>query len=176
MGDRIEQGTESAQVAEPAFGMPVGPWFRWFAWHPTKTTDRGWRWLRPVWRRRYQAKPYLDGPTMWWFNAAVADPRAKRPMECDGCLCPTEHDGDYGSAGHVGPCPPHTCGLSKPPAPRPDPLRDHRQAWADYIERWDGSVGPEPPTVERIIAALRLPSPPFGMAASENPYSPGEPT
>ena len=31
--------------------------------------------------------------------------------ECDGCLCPTEHDGDYGSSGHPGPCPPHTCGL-----------------------------------------------------------------
>lgn len=29
-----------------------GPVFRWFAWHPVKTTDRGWRWLRLVYRRR----------------------------------------------------------------------------------------------------------------------------
>ena len=36
--------------------------------------------------------------------------------ECDGCVCPTEHDGDYGSAGHAGPCPPHTCALRFPPA------------------------------------------------------------
>ena len=35
--------------------------------------------------------------------------------ECDGCLCPTEHDGEYGSAGHAGPCPPHTCALRFPP-------------------------------------------------------------
>lgn len=66
--------TEHGPIPEPMFGMPVGPWFRWFAWHPTKTVDRGWRWLRPVWRRRYQTKPHLDGPTMWWFTAAVADP------------------------------------------------------------------------------------------------------
>lgn len=37
---------------------------------------------------------------------------ASRPVECDGCLCPLEHDGDYGSSGHAGPCPPHTCGIS----------------------------------------------------------------
>lgn len=29
--------------------------------------------------------------------------------ECIGCLCPIEHDGDYGASGHPGPCPPHTC-------------------------------------------------------------------
>ena len=33
-----------------------GPTFRWFAWHPVWTEDRGWRWLRFVWRRRW----YLD--------------------------------------------------------------------------------------------------------------------
>lgn len=26
--------------------------FRWFAWHPVDTGDRGWRWLRFVWRQR----------------------------------------------------------------------------------------------------------------------------
>ena len=29
-----------------------GPAFRWFAWRPVRTQDRGWRWLRKVWRRR----------------------------------------------------------------------------------------------------------------------------
>lgn len=29
-----------------------GPEFRWFAWRPVNTVDRGWRWLRFVWRRR----------------------------------------------------------------------------------------------------------------------------
>lgn len=28
-----------------------GPKFRWFAWHPVDTEDRGWRWLRMVWRQ-----------------------------------------------------------------------------------------------------------------------------
>lgn len=56
---------------EPSFGFPVGPWFRWFAWRPVATIDRGWRWLRPVWRRRCQSHVYLDGPTVRWFQAAV---------------------------------------------------------------------------------------------------------
>lgn len=32
-----------------------GPEFRWFAWYPVNTQDRGWRWLRMVWTRR-----------VWW--------------------------------------------------------------------------------------------------------------
>lgn len=36
-----------------------GPEFRWFAWHPVDTDDRGWRWLRMVWRRReYNHVPF----------------------------------------------------------------------------------------------------------------------
>ena len=45
-------------------------------------------------------------------------------------------------------------------------LAEHRGEWASYIEHWGGSVGPEPPTPERIVAALRLPEPPFGVEAS----------
>ena len=45
-----------------------------------------------------------------------------------------------------------------------DRLAAHRQEWASYIENWDASVGPEPPTVGAIIAALRLAEPPFGVA------------
>ena len=59
----------------PEFGFPIGPWFEWFAWHPVKTTDRGWRWLRPVWRRRWQTKRHLSGPTFQWFTEQVARPR-----------------------------------------------------------------------------------------------------
>lgn len=55
----------------PMFGTPVGPWFRWFAWHPTNTADRGWRWLRPVWRRRYQTKVSLPGPIDRWWHDVV---------------------------------------------------------------------------------------------------------
>lgn len=47
-----------------------GPAFRWFAWRPAWTDDRGWRWLRPVWRRRL----YLDlmgQPAMAWFVHSV---------------------------------------------------------------------------------------------------------
>lgn len=29
-----------------------GPTHRWFAWRPVNTKDRGWRWLRFVWRYR----------------------------------------------------------------------------------------------------------------------------
>ena len=43
-------------------------------------------------------------------RALVAEFRAPDEAECDGCECPNEHDGDYGSSGHPGPCPPHTCG------------------------------------------------------------------
>lgn len=56
---------------ERAFMSPVGPWFRWFAWHPVRTDDRGWRWLRPVWRRRMQSHEYLDGPIVTDWQTVV---------------------------------------------------------------------------------------------------------
>lgn len=37
--------------------MSTGPWQRWFAWHPVRTEQHGWRWLRTVERRQ------LTGPT-----------------------------------------------------------------------------------------------------------------
>lgn len=69
-------GGQSAEdgLPEPRFGFAVGPWFRWFAWRPTMTVDRGWRWLCPVWRRRYQTHEYLDGPTSLWFVTRVTPP------------------------------------------------------------------------------------------------------
>lgn len=47
-----------------------GPEHRWFAWRPVFTHDRGWRWLRFVWRRRY----FLDvhgQRAMAWFVYSV---------------------------------------------------------------------------------------------------------
>jgi hypothetical protein len=61
---------------QPRFAAPVGPWFRWYAWRPVRTEDRGWRWLRFVWRRRCQSHDYLDGPTVSFFQAVVTKPES----------------------------------------------------------------------------------------------------
>lgn len=60
---------------QPTFGEPITDWFRWFAWRPIHTLDRGWRWLRPVWRRRCLIHGYLDnrGQDMW-FQHVVTRP------------------------------------------------------------------------------------------------------
>lgn len=47
-----------------------GPEFRWFAWHPTFTRDRGWRWLRLV-RRRRCFIDVTDMPAMAGFETAI---------------------------------------------------------------------------------------------------------
>ena len=59
---------------KPLFGHPIGPWHRWFAWRPIETVDRGWRWLVPTWRRRFQTRPHLDGPRMTWFLHVIEGP------------------------------------------------------------------------------------------------------
>ena len=53
---------------EPKFSWPIAPWFKWFAWHPVYTIDRGWRWLIFVWKRPCQVKEYLshNGGDIWW--------------------------------------------------------------------------------------------------------------
>jgi hypothetical protein len=56
---------------KPWFGSPISPWFRWFAWRPVETVDRGWRWLVVVNRRRIQKNPYLDGGSDFWNQYAV---------------------------------------------------------------------------------------------------------
>lgn len=40
--------------------------------------------------------------------------------------------------------------------------REHRHEWAGYFENWSGAIGPEPLTVEKVIAALRSETVPFG--------------
>jgi len=66
--------SDERRVSEPLLGNPVGPWHRWFAWRPVQTVDRGWRWLVPVWRRRYQSKFSLPGPIDTWFGFQVEEP------------------------------------------------------------------------------------------------------
>ncbi|WGH21771.1 hypothetical protein SEA_INKED_89 [Arthrobacter phage Inked] len=56
---------------EPMFGRAHGDWYRWFAWRPVSTLDRGWVWLRPVWRRRIYKKEYLPGPSYSYFQNLV---------------------------------------------------------------------------------------------------------
>lgn len=50
-----------------------GPWWRWFAWRPVWTLDRGWQWLRPVWRR-HVAPLGLPMPTCWTWDHLVERP------------------------------------------------------------------------------------------------------
>lgn len=54
----------------PAFGVPVSAWWRWFAWRPVESVDRGWVWLRPVWRRRVHKHNYLHRGADFWFQTA----------------------------------------------------------------------------------------------------------
>ena len=56
---------------EPMFGRAHGDWYRWFAWRPVQTLDRGWVWLRPVWRRRIYKHSYLPGPSASWYQNLV---------------------------------------------------------------------------------------------------------
>jgi hypothetical protein len=44
------------------FSSPIAKEYRWFAWYPVKTVDRGIRWLVPVYRRKYQLHSWLDSP------------------------------------------------------------------------------------------------------------------
>ncbi len=60
----------------PMFGDPISDWHRWFAWRPVDTADRGWRWMRLVWRRRVEKHHYLDGGADRWFQHVIRKERA----------------------------------------------------------------------------------------------------
>ena len=64
---------------KPWFGDPISPWFRWFAWRPVETADRGWQWLRVVNCRRIQKKQFLDGGADFWFQYVVTAPLVPAP-------------------------------------------------------------------------------------------------
>lgn len=57
---------------KPRFGHPITSWWRWFAWYPVNTVDRGYVWLRLIHRRRIAKYSYLDGGADFWFQHAVA--------------------------------------------------------------------------------------------------------
>lgn len=64
-------------------GAPTPPPFRWFAWHPVWTDDRGWRWLRPVWRRRcYISADGCPSASFWEHQAGSAKPDAECSLLC----------------------------------------------------------------------------------------------
>lgn len=65
----------------PMFGSPVCAWYRWFAWRPVETVDRGWRWLRVVHKRRISKHSYLDGGGDFWFQHAVSVPGGEEPNQ-----------------------------------------------------------------------------------------------
>lgn len=64
--------------------------------------------------------------------------------------------------------------LDASPAPTDnrDDERRVRDEWADYFEHWTQAVGPEPLTVETVIAILRAEHKPFGVAAALAPTTP----
>lgn len=46
--------------------------YRWFAWHPVWTDDRGWRWLRVVWRRREIPAAHITCPYTFFGHSVEA--------------------------------------------------------------------------------------------------------
>ena len=49
-------------------------------------------------------------------------------------------------------------------APQGGSERRVRDEWADYFEHWTQAVGPEPLTVQTVIALLRAERKPFGIS------------
>jgi len=64
---------------KPRFGFPIADWYRWFAWRPVNTLDRGWVWLRTVNRRRCQVNPWVEVGTDFWFQHAIDISEDRRP-------------------------------------------------------------------------------------------------
>ncbi len=62
LAKRIKSGDRAMMYA-------YGPLFQWFAWHPVWTRDRGWSWLRRVWRaREYLTLSSPSGAPTGWVN------------------------------------------------------------------------------------------------------------
>lgn len=66
---QLHQGKPQDYI--PMFGVPIGDWFRVFAWKPLYTADRGKVWLRFVWRRRIAKLNHLPGGADFWFQYVV---------------------------------------------------------------------------------------------------------
>lgn len=67
----------------PAFGAPVAPWHKHFAWRPANTVDRGWTWLRFVSRRRIQKHDYLPGGADQWWQYASRYATRHHTQQCE---------------------------------------------------------------------------------------------
>lgn len=59
---------------KPRFAEPVSNWYRYFAWKPVATWDRGYRWLTVVWKRKCQPHDYLQGSQSWFFQYRATKP------------------------------------------------------------------------------------------------------
>lgn len=57
--------------------MTRTPWHQWFAWRPVFTDDRGWVWLRRVWRRHVPPMDFLipNVNAPWTWDYSVTDQR-----------------------------------------------------------------------------------------------------
>jgi len=63
---------------QPLFGEPIAEWYRYFAWKPVSTLDRGHRWLCLVWKRKCQPHNYLPGPGTPFFQYRVSAPKEQQ--------------------------------------------------------------------------------------------------
>lgn len=59
---------------QPRFGEPISNWYKYFAWKPVETLDRGWRWLWVVYKRKCQPHIYLSGPATSFFQYRATKP------------------------------------------------------------------------------------------------------
>ena len=51
-----------------------GSWERWFAWHPVRTEEHGWRWLCTVERALYYYPSHLtDAPPPHLYPSYLTD-------------------------------------------------------------------------------------------------------
>lgn len=61
---------------KPRFAEPIADWYRYFAWKPIETLDRGRRWLWVVYKRKCQPHSYLSGPQTPFFQYRATKPEA----------------------------------------------------------------------------------------------------